>query len=432
MASASRVLIVDDQRIIVRLVQALLDSLELQFVIVDAVTGEDALQEFLRAPFALVVTRMRLPGMHGLELAEEILKASPNTAVAVVEGDASEVLYQRAVAAGVAAYLPAPLDTAELAKLIRLLYGFEEAVEEEETVEEEPEEEVEPPDPLGPVPEVEIEPLAARISTLFTDVGALVVLLADRRGNVLAKTGSIKVKDEETFLQELGHTFSRVEHFMPFLGGKNRNGLYFYEGSKYDLYGLNVGVHFYLATVFEGGRGSSKMGSMVRYGRRCVDDLMKKIGKVANKVEAPPPVEPAKKKEENAPAEAAPKTGGLIKVTPLSQRPEPAVERVRATPIVVERPQPAAAPAPPPPAPAAPKTPARPKKAAPASAPAAIGGLDDLAALLDQGLGRTDADAFWEQVVDSDSGDLGGAGESISFEEARELGLLPGDLSNVE
>ena len=75
------ILLVDDQRDILRLLHATLDTLKIQGLkIFEAPSGEEALIESARHRVDLLVTDYKLPGMSGVELMHKVRARHPEPA----------------------------------------------------------------------------------------------------------------------------------------------------------------------------------------------------------------------------------------------------------------------------------------------------------------------------------------------------------------
>ena len=79
-----RILIVDDDAMILRLLQISIDRLFPECQIVAAVNGTAALAKLRQQPFDLILTDYDMPGMNGLDLAQGTL--IPSGAVQILEG----------------------------------------------------------------------------------------------------------------------------------------------------------------------------------------------------------------------------------------------------------------------------------------------------------------------------------------------------------
>ena len=84
--------------------------------------GDTGLAELAKTPYDVVITDMRLPGTHGLELLEKIRSAHPNISIIVATGFTDVFPYVEAVATGADDFLSKPFQAAELqAKLLRVI-----------------------------------------------------------------------------------------------------------------------------------------------------------------------------------------------------------------------------------------------------------------------------------------------------------------------
>lgn len=89
-----RVLIVDDQEPMRRMVSKLLDGQKGFFVVAEACNGEDALRIADNIAPDLVLMDVQMPGMDGFETAAKMLKAMPGLRVAMASMDGN-VEYDR-------------------------------------------------------------------------------------------------------------------------------------------------------------------------------------------------------------------------------------------------------------------------------------------------------------------------------------------------
>ncbi len=76
-----RILLVDDQRQVSRVLRSALEVSSKDYIINDVSSAEEALLEISRGPLDLLVTDLRLPGMTGLELVERVLDINPQSQV---------------------------------------------------------------------------------------------------------------------------------------------------------------------------------------------------------------------------------------------------------------------------------------------------------------------------------------------------------------
>ncbi|MFP2910978.1 hybrid histidine protein kinase/response regulator SinK [Pyxidicoccus sp. 3LFB2] len=106
-ARRQRLLVVDDETII-RMVFRDLMSKECE--VIEAASGEEALDLLRQAPVDLIVTDKNLPGLSGLELAQQARRLYSNSRVILMTGYPSLVTTQQALELGVVDYLLKPFD----------------------------------------------------------------------------------------------------------------------------------------------------------------------------------------------------------------------------------------------------------------------------------------------------------------------------------
>jgi DNA-binding response OmpR family regulator len=113
-----RILIVDDNRDILDLLQHVLTAEGHQVII--ARDGREALQQEASARPDLVVCDVNLPGLDGWEVCRRI-KASRNVPVMLLTVRVERIDYERSSAAGADMHLPKPFDIADFLKRVAQL-----------------------------------------------------------------------------------------------------------------------------------------------------------------------------------------------------------------------------------------------------------------------------------------------------------------------
>jgi len=116
---AGRVLLVDDEEMVVGFMRELLEGWGLE--VTARRTGPDARQLFADEPerYDLVITDQTMPRMTGLELARELAAIRPGLPVILYTGYADRVVDAEVAAAGVRAVLEKPVEPAQLLALLR-------------------------------------------------------------------------------------------------------------------------------------------------------------------------------------------------------------------------------------------------------------------------------------------------------------------------
>src|SRR3989304_6938799 len=96
--TSPRILIVDDQRQVRRMLRLSLELSGRKYEVVEATSGEEALQLLNEGGVSLVVTDLRLPGISGLELLEVVKRNSPEASAILITGHPTDEVKTRAEA----------------------------------------------------------------------------------------------------------------------------------------------------------------------------------------------------------------------------------------------------------------------------------------------------------------------------------------------
>jgi CheY-like chemotaxis protein len=278
--AAPRILIVDDQRVISRMLRAALETLGRGYVIVDVPSAEEAQLEFSRGPVDLLITDLRLPGMSGLELIRRLHQASSQASLIVLSAYADETVQAELRRLG-ATFFAKPLNLEAFLKGVQQALGGREPVAADTSHRKQP-------------------GIADRLARLRRDLGALAAFLVDFDGHVAAQAGDAPNLNLEAVLAPLLAAFSASLKVSQALGGQAPANVHFFDGNAYNVYSANVGLYFALVILFDGQRGAGQMGPVLRYGRQAADDLLnalRQMGVDGGKLlpAAAPPAKPARR-----------------------------------------------------------------------------------------------------------------------------------------
>jgi CheY-like chemotaxis protein len=108
MTALRKVLVVDDDPVVGKSFHRVL-SQDKGYIVITAHNAAEALERMREQQVDLVVTDIKMPGMDGVELAERVRARQPWTPVVIVTGYGSTANEQRALAAGVSAFVHKPL-----------------------------------------------------------------------------------------------------------------------------------------------------------------------------------------------------------------------------------------------------------------------------------------------------------------------------------
>ena len=113
------VLLVDDQRDILRLLHSTLDTLKKpEIKIFEAPSGEEALLHSSRHKVDLLVTDYKLPGMSGVELMHKVRARHPEAKVVLVTGVTDRKVREEILNAGALAVFDKPIPLADFLDVV--------------------------------------------------------------------------------------------------------------------------------------------------------------------------------------------------------------------------------------------------------------------------------------------------------------------------
>lgn len=114
-----RILLVEDDNHIGRIVELALPELGIPYEFVTVLSAEEGLELWEQQPFDLVVTDYNLRGMTGIRLIELLKDRGATAPMVMVTAYDTDDLRREARALGVSAYLPKPFFMDELVETVR-------------------------------------------------------------------------------------------------------------------------------------------------------------------------------------------------------------------------------------------------------------------------------------------------------------------------
>ena len=122
-----KVLLVDDEE---DFVKSLSERIEMRNLGSDvALDGSQALEKIADKAPDVVVLDLKMPGMHGLEVLEQIKKAYPSIQVVILTGHGSEEDEKKARKLGAFDYLSKPVGLDKLMETLSKAYGYKQKLE---------------------------------------------------------------------------------------------------------------------------------------------------------------------------------------------------------------------------------------------------------------------------------------------------------------
>ncbi len=179
-----RVLLIDDHRDVIRLLRSALESLDHEFEILEAPSGEEAFLEASGQKIDLFVIDHLLPGMSGLELLEKVKKRNADAQIILISGTKNRKERKELVEAGAFAFFEKPIS------LTDFLDAVERCLELERTV---------IPDELDEEAEAH-KTMSGLLAKFRQNMDAQVLVLLSDMGHVLAKAGAFQDTNLEASL----------------------------------------------------------------------------------------------------------------------------------------------------------------------------------------------------------------------------------------
>jgi CheY-like chemotaxis protein len=218
--SSPRVLLVDDQRDILRLLHATLDTLGHKLEIYEAPSGEEAMLEASRHRFDLLVSDYKLPGITGVELMKKVRAKNPDVKSILITAMNDKKTRDEMIAAGAIAMFDKPIPLADFLDVVERALGLKRTI-------------------LPPEDE-KIEANRSTIADLLTDlrkkVNAQAVYLLSDRGRVLERAGDLYDSSMEvSLLSAIMAIFASSQKVSRFIHQETPNHYHVFSGGDHDL-----------------------------------------------------------------------------------------------------------------------------------------------------------------------------------------------------
>lgn len=374
--SAYRVLVVDDNHDVRRMVIASLKTLGPEIDVLDVPSAEEALFISASLPLDLVVLDFRLPGMTGMDMLSRLRKRRPETRIILVTGVEDTTIRQQVASSGVDAYFFKPLEIDAFLEAVKHCLWPSQA---------------EPLPPSGtPNTALSLEgpqsgetsgnlvamveksishgllpTLDERLTSLRQQLHAASVILVNNAGQILEVVGNpMEFTSGSTILSTLMDAYRANLQVSRVLGRATGPSLQYFASQRQCLYMAPVGENHALFITISGYIDPDKLGTIDRLIQTSARDLQDILSGIAAREQSP------QASLEKMQAELA------SKVT-IDHETLDRVERMFAT-------------------------------AASSGAP--------------QG-----ADSFWDEVENKDASAEVSGKDVLTYDQARDLGLNPGD-----
>jgi CheY-like chemotaxis protein len=229
-----RVLIVDDQREVSRLLRSALETIEQGLEVFEAPSGEEALLEASANKFDLLVADYRLPGISGVELMNKIRSRDPHAKSIIISGVADPKVKDEIAKSGADAHFRKPVPMADFLDAVERLLGMERTIlpaEKEERAEKR-------------------KTLADLLVNFRKELKADAVILFNDRGRVTVQAGELPDPSMQVSLTSaLMAVFSAAQKASILIGPPVMTDVHLFHSEKADMVFVPVGpLHALLVT----------------------------------------------------------------------------------------------------------------------------------------------------------------------------------------
>lgn len=216
-----RVLIVEDQREVSRLLRTALETLEVELKVAEVPSGEEAILDSTRHPIDLLVADFRLPGMTGIELMRKIHKNQPRAKTILITGQTDPRIRKEVAEAGADGFFIKPVSIADFLDAVERHLGLVETIL--------------PPEPIAALEEAAPH-LPDLLAGLRQELDATTVLLISDAGKVLARAGEwTSTNLEISLISSLLLMYSAGQKISRLLGQETNSNWCVFDGGENDL-----------------------------------------------------------------------------------------------------------------------------------------------------------------------------------------------------
>jgi CheY-like chemotaxis protein len=218
-----RILIVEDQREVSRLLRSALETLEFMIEVVEIPSGEEAILDSSRNRVDLLVTDYRLPGITGIELMVKVRKFHPQVKVILITGLTDPKVRKEIAQAGGDAFFIKPVAIADFLKAVERHLGLEATSL--------------PPKKKAADDEIKVQhTLPVLLANLRQELEATAVLVLNDGGHVMARAGDLPGSiNEVSLISSLLSIYSAGQKVSRLVGQKDPPNWFLLNDGKVDL-----------------------------------------------------------------------------------------------------------------------------------------------------------------------------------------------------
>ncbi|MBM3151033.1 MAG: response regulator [Chloroflexi bacterium] len=217
-----RILIVEDQREVSRLLRTSLETLDHKLEVVECPSGEEAILDASRRRVDVLVSDYRLPGISGIELMQKVRHFHPATKVILITGLTDPKVRKEVGNAGADSFFIKPVPIADFLDAVERHLGLVESLL--------------PAEPISTNEETVHPGIPDLLSGLRQELGAKAVLLLNDRGRILARAGALPDASAEVSLTAALMAIFSAGQKVSSLAGRNENsGWHIFDAGDFHL-----------------------------------------------------------------------------------------------------------------------------------------------------------------------------------------------------
>ncbi len=293
--SAYRVLVVEDNHEVRRMVTASIKTLGAEIDVLDVPSAEEALVISASLPLDLVVLDFRLPGMTGLDMVTRLRKRRPEAKIILVTGIEDPAIRQQITEARAEAYFFKPIEIDLFLEAVKhCLWASPPeptpATTPAPTIAEQlapaipdtpPSASSQPAATASPgIPQGFMPTLDERLTTLKQQLRAVSVLLVNDAGQVLEVAGNpSQITSGSSLLSSLVEAFHAAVQISQAMG--RVSSLQYFATQRHCLYVVPVGSSNALLAITSGYFEPEKLGTIDRYFQLAVRDLQDILARIS-------------------------------------------------------------------------------------------------------------------------------------------------------
>ncbi len=280
-----RVLVVDDNHEVRRMITASIKTLDAEIDVLDVPSAEEALFISASLPLDLVVIDFRLPGMTGLEMVSRLRKRKPGAKIILVTGVTDEVTRQQISTAGADAFFFKPIEISTFLDAVKRCLRSAPSESSPPAVSKDRTSTASRTIPVTaraataavtPIvaPESPQPDLTDRLAELKHQLKAVAALVVNDAGQVLEEAGSaVDISTGSALLAALMHTFRASLQVSQAMAKGNSESLQYFAAPRQCIYVAPVGMNHALFVVTAGYLGPDKLGTIYHTIHLAVHDL---------------------------------------------------------------------------------------------------------------------------------------------------------------